>query len=140
MIRICPTCNTANDPSYTYCKICGTQIDQLPLTEDQAPPPTQMMAPPMAYPAVVYPKKEYQWGDICTVAGFILSILGVFVFTPILLPLALILTIVGFCQDKTRKLAVTGMILSLVGICVKIGIILYEQAMVPDWLVSGIFR
>ena len=83
-------------------------------------------------------KKEYTWSDICTVVGFTCSIVGLFYFWLILCPVGLLTSFLGFRANRTKALAVAGVIISFVGIIIKIGYILYQMNILPSWLTSGV--
>lgn len=146
---ICSRCGTENPDGMQFCKQCG-QIFTTNRTQPQQPvPPSQAQPEPMvvysAYPAPPYAstmrpmKKTYTWRDICTIIGFASSIIGFFTFWLVLCPVGLITSILGYRGDRTKGLAVAGIIISVLAILVKIGYILYDSNLLPHWLTSGVF-
>ncbi|WP_069987772.1 zinc ribbon domain-containing protein [Massilioclostridium coli] len=143
-MKVCPHCNTPNNDEFTFCKACGERLDEdieissSYTTEYQqpvAPPPVPNVMPPVAIPQ----REGYNWCDVCAIIGFICSIIGLFTFAIILLPLGLITSLIGCFGKHLKGLAVAGISISLVATLVRVGMILYENAMIPDWIISGLF-
>ncbi len=57
----------------------------------------------------------------------------------LLLPLGFIASIVGFRSDRNRGLAVAGIVISAIGVLMKVMLILSEAALLPDWFTNGIW-
>ncbi|MEG2429424.1 MAG: DUF4190 domain-containing protein, partial [Oscillospiraceae bacterium] len=109
------------------------------INNNMLPPPPQFnnfMPPQPFFP----PKKAFSWNDICTLIGFISSIVGVFCCSIILLPIAIICSLLGFKGNRTRSLAVAGVVISAIAVILRICIILYENDLIPQWITNGIFN
>ncbi len=133
-MKVCPMCHLpmAND-SATFCTRCGADISQVAPqynTFAQVQPPTVYVAPP---------KKKFRWFDICTIIGFIASLVGLFWSSIILLPLGIICSMIGFIGNKTNALAIAGMVISIIAFIIKIAIVLNETGIVPEWVTRGLF-
>lgn len=85
------------------------------------------------------PRKVFTWMDVSTVLGFVSSVLGYFFASVLLLPLGLAASILGFRGDRTRGLAVAGIVVSAIGILIKIMAILDELALLPHWFTNGVW-
>lgn len=99
------------------------------------------MLPPAQFapPQFVRAQREFCWMDIFTVLGFVSSVVGYFFASVLLLPLGLIASIVGFRGDRNRGLAVAGIVISAVGVMIKVMLILSQAALLPDWFTNGIW-
>lgn len=142
MVRICPNCSTINREEYAYCKTCGNSLEQLPLVEESAQP-VQIINPPPLHPYVFaqvpVKKIEYKWNDICSIIGFCSSILGFLWFSVLFLPVGAVTSLLGMRGEKAKGLAIAGFVISILAICLKVGFILYENVMIPEWVISGVF-
>lgn len=148
-MNICPNCGLANDPAATNCARCGAPIAAQPSAQPYPQPPAHpapcppafvpTAMPPVQQPPILLHKKIFTWWDVCTVLGFVSSILGFFFASVALLPLGLITSVLGFRGDKTRGLAVAGIVISAVGLLIKFMLILNEAAFLPDWFTNGIW-
>ncbi len=160
----CNKCYAQNPDSSRFCYKCGAPLEENPAAsqaQQTDSPDTSAQtgytnaaqemgqfadeAARQYYGAPSYPnpyqspkKKEYTWSDICTVVGFTCSIVGLFYFWLILCPVGLIASFLGFHANRTKGLAVAGVIISFVGIIIKIGYILYQTNLLPSWLTSGV--
>ena len=94
------------------------------------------MPPPAGYPSQ---RKIFQWVDVCTIFGFVSSVIGCFWASVLLLPIGLVFSIIGYRGDRTRALAVAGIVIAAVGLLVKIMMILYRADILPYWFTDGIF-
>lgn len=129
---ICDKCGTVNDEGYKFCMKCG-----MPLGEEKMQTPGLSAAPNTVY--AVHPHKDpFSWGDISVILGFVCSIAGMFWFWLLLCPVGLGFSIFGFYKNKTKKLAVAGIVISALGILIKIGYILYTNNWLPSWVTSGV--
>lgn len=125
----CVKCQFENSDSAAFCKNCGTPLrHQLSIV--YPPQPNYVYVPPA--------KKAYSWRDISTVTGFVCALLGFINFWIVLCPVGLFLSFLGFRADKTKGLAVAGIIIAITSMLVKIGLILADFHL-PDWVVTGIF-
>ena len=77
--------------------------------------------------------------DVFTVLGFVSSVVGYFFASVLLLPLGLIASIVGFRSARNRGLAVAGIVISAIGLMIKVMLILDHAALLPDWFTNGIW-
>ena len=147
-MKVCPHCNTPNNDEFTFCKACGERLEQehtenveisssypTPEFQQVSPPPVSNVVSPIAAPQRI----SYNWCDVCAIIGFICSIIGLFTFAIILLPLGLITSLIGCFGKHLKGLSIAGISISLVATLVRIGMILYEYAMIPDWIISGLF-
>ena len=98
--------------------------------------PPRPMLPPPQYPR---PQRSFCWRDVFTVLGFVSSVVGYFFASVLLLPLGFIASIVGFRSDRNRGLAVAGIVISAIGVLMKVMLILSEAALLPDWFTNGIW-
>ena len=98
--------------------------------------PPRPMLPPPQYPR---PQRSFCWRDVFTVLGFVSSVVGYFFASVLLLPLGFIASIVGFRSDRNRGLAVAGIVISAIGVLMKVMLILSEAARLPDWFTNGIW-
>ena len=132
------------------CLRCGAALPAQPPVQPAAPqyqpfqpavPPRVMRPPPAqcAPPQYVRPQRPFCWMDIFTVLGFVSSVVGYFFASVLLLPLGLIASIVGFRSDRNRGLAVAGIVISAIGVMIKIMLILSQAALLPDWFTNGIW-
>ena len=143
-MKICPKCNfKCNDPE-TFCRQCGENISNAPIIVEpqNAPqrPPMPPMPPFQPYYVPPTPKTPFKWCDVSTLVGFVASLVGLFWASILLLPLGIICSIFGFRGNKTRTLAVSGIVISVIGMIVKISIMLYESGVLPEWFVNGIWN
>lgn len=146
---ICKKCNMQNEDGYKFCQECGALLEQvenqgeseenMEKREPFVSPNTVYQVPPVMNPYYPMPPKQFTWGDICTVTGFVASLFGIFWFSVILCPVGLGLSICGFLKNRTKGLAVAGIVVSFISIIIKIGYILYTSRILPEWLTSGVF-
>lgn len=100
--------------------------------------PARSLLPRLPGPPLL-PRKTFTWMDVCTVLGFVASIVGYFYTSIILLPLGLASSIVGFRGDKTKGLAVAGIVISVIGLLIRLMVVLYENDLLPYWVTSGLW-
>ena len=147
---ICSKCHASNDDSYKFCEKCGALLEhtaEVKPEENRVPqggnnpvnPNTIYRVPPVQNMYHPMPPKPFTWGDVCTVTGFVASLFGIFWFSVILCPIGLGLSIAGFLRNRTKGLAVAGIVVSFISIIIKIGYILYTSNLLPEWLISGVF-
>lgn len=147
-MNICPNCGLPNDPAAANCARCGGRMPAQPPADPRPAAPyapafvPKAMPPVQPYvqqPPILLHKRAFTWWDVCTVLGFVSSILGFFFASVALLPLGLVTSVLGFRGDKTRGLAVAGIVISAVGLLIKLMLILNEAAFLPDWFTNGIW-
>ena len=142
-MKQCPNCGALHADEITTCP-CGTDLTQLPpLPAQPAPPPPpvpQFIGRPMGSPVWrPLPQREYGWADILTILGFTSAVAGYFWAGVLLLPIGLIASLIGFCGNSRRALAVAGIVVAAVGIVLKIMMMLDEAGFLPYWVASGVF-
>jgi hypothetical protein len=103
-------------------------------TDKVMPYPMPGPMPPAAKPL----KKLFTWSDVSTLIGFISSIVGIVWCAILMLPLGATCSILGFKGNKNKGLAVAGIVISVIAGLIKVGIILYEAGLLPQWFISGI--
>ncbi|MBC2870966.1 zinc-ribbon domain-containing protein [Bittarella massiliensis] len=139
----CPNCGVDNAENSAFCKACGASLtgeqpaSQAACQDGAMPSPYQPPVYSMYAPYLPAPRREYTWKDICTIVGFISSIAGLFTFWVVLCPMGLLTSCLGYRGNRTRGLAVAGIIISLLAIAIKIGFILYHLDVLPSWLTDG---
>jgi len=118
-----------------------------PTAYGSAPSPARPVA--YTYPQPYYyppspakPKQPFTITDAYIIIGFVLSIIGVFTYAFILLPAGIGFSIIGFVKrtnSRTLGLSVAGIVIGVVACFVRVGMLLNELGIIPDWLSSGIF-
>jgi len=87
-------------------------------------------------------KQPFTITDCYIIIGFVLAIIGVFAYAFILLPASIGFSIVGFVKRtnvRTLGLSIAGIVVGVVSSLIKLGTILNELGVIPDWLSTGIF-
>ena len=87
-------------------------------------------------------KQPFSITDCYIIIGFVLAIVGVFAYAFILLPASIGFSIVGFVKrtnTRTLGLSIAGIVVGVVSSLIKLGTILHELGLIPDWLSAGIF-
>ena len=152
-MNLCPHCGASLPPGQPVCPRCGAPLPPPPAGPAYAQPPAfpgrpQGSPPQPPQPAAFYPRlpgphllprKTFTWMDVCTVLGFVASIVGYFYTSIIHLPLGLASSIVGFRGDKTKGLAVAGIVISVIGLLIRLMVVLYENDLLPYWVTSGLW-
>ena len=125
MVKVCPRCGYENREDANFCGVCHEDIINIV--------PVDALGLPM--------KKEKTWSifDTISIAGFVLSILGIFVYAIILLPVALIASVIGLKSKILKGLSISGIIISVIAVVVKILVVLYTYDLIPYWIMQGIF-
>lgn len=131
---ICNKCGQLIPDGYRFCDRCGNPV----ASETQIVSAPEPMTPVMLNHTYYSAPKKFTWGDICSIVGFICSLVGIFFFWVILSPVALVTSLIGFIRNKTRKLAVAGLILTAVGLLIKTGLLLEQFNLLPNWLLTGL--
>lgn len=131
-MKKCADCGAFNRDDNNFCSSCGGKTFT-PI--EQAPAPTPL--PPPVYP-VHTPKAEFTKYDLFTIFGFVASIVGCFVITLILHPLAIASGVAGFARGKRyRGLAIAAIVIAVLGLLIRLFLTLYEIGTIPQWLITG---
>jgi len=110
--------------------------------------PVRTPGPPGYHQSGYYPpytprvKQPFTITDCYIIIGFVLAIIGVFSYAFILLPASIGFSIVGFVKrtnTRTLGLSIAGIVVGVVSSLIKLGTILHELGLIPDWLSAGIF-
>ena len=152
-MKQCPFCGQLNEPQAPLCVRCGQPFPQPQPTPPQPQPPAPpasltppgfvprpgnpRMAPPP--PPVLIAPRPFTWRDILTILGFVSSVVGCFFASVLLLPLGLVSSILGFRGNKSRGLAVAGIVISAIGALIKVMLILRNAGVLPWWFTDGIW-
>jgi len=103
---------------------------------------------PYQQPSYVYPpyaqkeKQPFTITDAYIVIGFVLAVVGVFSYAFLLLPISIGFSVVGFVKrtnSRTHGLSLAGIVVGVVACLIKVGLVLNELGLIPDWLSAGIF-
>lgn len=156
-MKICNECKTVNTDEAKFCRGCAADITNTEITSDSQSPSNQNTVPkqpvlnqpsprqaipqrPMinAFPQV--PKKIFTWNDVSTIIGFVASIIGIFWSAIVLLPLGGVASYLGFRGNKTKGLAIAGLVISVIAIIIKICVVLYSIGVIPEWVTNGVFN
>ena len=133
-MKTCKNCGALNKVENNFCNSCGSRefTDAVPPV---APPPV-----PAPMPMPVYKKPEFTWFDVFTIFSFVASIIGCFVISLILDPLALAAGIAGFAKGKrNRALAIAAIVIAAISLLIRLFIALYDNGVIPQWLITGTF-
>ncbi|MCL2819672.1 MAG: DUF4190 domain-containing protein [Oscillospiraceae bacterium] len=121
----------------------GSQSPQYPASPSR-PGPQPGYQQPVYYPSYApRVKQPFTITDCYIIIGFVLAIVGVFAYAFILLPASIGFSIVGFVKRtnvRTLGLSIAGIVVGVVSSLIKLGTILSELGVIPDWLSAGIFR
>lgn len=147
-MKQCPVCGAMHADQQAVCP-CGADLTRLPpIPPAPPPPPAGLGNPPPPFMGRPLPpgrgwmpltQKPYTWADILTVLGFSAAVVGYFWAGVLLLPLGLVASVIGFHGNKCRGLAVAGVVVSAIGVLLKIMMMLEESGLLPHWLTDGIF-
>jgi len=88
------------------------------------------------------PKRPFTITDAYIIIGFVLAVVGIFAYAFILLPASIGFSVVGFVKRtnaRTLGLSIAGIVVGVVACLIKIGMVLNELGVIPDWLSAGIF-
>ena len=127
-----------------------TQAAQQPRAQPQYSRPTapQYQQPYNQYPT--YPpynatrreKQTFTITDAYIIIGFVLAIVGVFVYSFVLLPASIGFSVVGFVKrtnTRTLGLSIAGIVVGVVAILIRVAGMLTDLGLIPEWLSAGIF-
>jgi len=93
-------------------------------------------------PVIQRPKQQFTITDAYIIIGFVLAVVGIFAYAFILLPAGIGFSIIGFVKRtnaRTLGLSIAGIVVGVVACLIKIGMVLNELGVIPDWLSAGIF-
>ena len=96
--------------------------------------------PPYAH--ISREKQPFTITDAYIIIGFVLAIVGIFAYAFILLPASIGFSVVGFVKRtnaRTLGLSIAGIVVGVVACLIKVGMVLNELGVIPDWLSAGIF-
>lgn len=130
IMKTCVKCNSLNKDDNNFCNTCGC---------------SEFVAAPEGVQAPVQPahihKKDYTMYDLFTIFGFVSSIIGFFVIALVLEPLSLAASIAGFARGKRwRGLAIAAIVISAIGLLIRLFVTLYDIGAIPQWLITGTFE
>lgn len=125
MVKVCTRCGYENREDANYCGVCHEELVNVI--------PVDSLGLPM--------KKEKTWSmfDTISIVGFVIAIIGIFLYAVILLPIALIASVIGLKSKLLKGLAISGIVISVVAVVVKILVVLYRYDLIPYWITQGIF-
>ncbi len=155
-MKQCIHCGANLPEDAVSCQNCGavfsetaqavSQPEQPAIPFRPAPPPFYPVSPPRvgmplypSLPVAIPPRKVFSWADVCTILGFASSVIGYFWASLVLLPLGLVTSLLGFRGNKTRALAVAGIVISAIGLLIKLMMILSDASWLPYWITNGIW-
>lgn len=133
-MKTCIKCGALNRDDNNFCNSCGSS-EFRPMAENTTNPNA---APVPPHPIYIQPKTEFTRYDLFTIFGFVASIVGSFVITLILQPLAIASAIAGFAGGKRyRGLAIAAIVIAILSLLIRLFLTLYEIGAVPQWLITG---
>ncbi len=133
-MKICLKCGTMNKDENNFCNSCGSP-EFGPMPENTTNPNA---APVPLAPVVVMKKPDFTWYDVCTIFSFVASIIGCFIISLILDPLALAAGIAGFAGGKRNKgLAIAAIVIAAISLLIRLFLALYDNGVIPKWLITG---
>ena len=107
------------------------------------PAPYAYQQPYYYYPSAAQrPKRPFTITDAYIIIGFVLAVVGIFAYAYILLPASIGFSVVGFVKRtnaRTLGLSIAGIVVGVVACLIKLGMVLNELGVIPDWLSAGIF-
>lgn len=137
-MKICKSCGAANRDDSHFCSSCGAaEFDTVPDPAPLPPPPVTVHNTP------VYQirRPEFTPYDLSTIFGFVAAIVGLFQISLILEPLALLTSIIGFAHGKRfRGLAIAGIVIAGIGLLLRLFWTLYQNGVIPQWVITGTFH
>lgn len=140
-MKQCPVCHLNIAEDNVVCPRCNTNISKVPPTGFVYTPPTmpyQGIPAPSIPPWMLKKKRMFSWSDVSIILGFCSSILGFLGASFLLFPLGLVTSVLGFRGNNTRKLAIAGIVISTLGLLIKIVLVLQGTQLLPPWLTNGI--
>ncbi len=136
-MKTCKNCGSVNKDENNFCNSCGSrEFNEITAGLPDVPP----VPAPMPAPVPVFRKPEFTWYDVFTIFSFVASIIGCFVISLILDPLALAAGIAGFAKGKrNRALAIAAIVIAAISLLIRLFIALYDNGVVPKWIITGTF-
>lgn len=135
-MKICKTCGASNKDENNFCNSCGA----CEFTEGAAPAQAAQPVMPPPAPMPFFKKPEFTWYDVFTIFSFVASIIGCFVISLVLDPLALAAGIAGFAKGRrNRALAIAAIVIAAISLLIRLFIALYDNGVIPKWLITGTF-
>lgn len=136
-MKTCIKCGAFNRDDNNFCNSCGSS-EFRPMAENTTNPNAAPVPPPPPPTMYIQPKAEFTRYDLFTIFGFVASIVGSFVITLILHPLAIASAVAGFAKGKRyRGLAIAAIVIAVLGLLIRLFLTLYEIGAVPQWLITG---
>jgi len=161
----CSKCGYDNDAGVNYCAKCNNALGAVPIppvtpASSVQPPVSPANSPAPARPGpsgpsgpypqpYFYPppfvsreKQPFTITDAYIIIGFVLAVVGIFVYAFLLLPISIGFSVVGFVKrtnSRTHGLSIAGIVVGVVACLMKVGMVLHELGLIPDWLSAGIF-
>ena len=133
-MKNCKNCGAINKDDNNFCNSCGSREFTEPVQGAVPPVPPA----PMPAPMPIYKKPEFTWYDVFTIFSFVASIIGCFVISLILDPLALAAGIAGFARGKrNRGLAIAAIVIAAISLLIRLFLALYDNGVIPKWLITG---
>ena len=134
-MKTCTSCGVLNKDDSRFCSACGGG-SFAPV--EGAVQPVQPVQPQQLRPT--YHKPPFTGFDLMSVLGFVASLVGLFQISLILEPIAAVTSILGFIKGQRNKgLAAAGVIISVIGLIVRLFMTLYHNNLIPKWLMAGAF-
>ncbi|MBQ8842357.1 MAG: hypothetical protein IJZ65_07000 [Ruminiclostridium sp.] len=133
-MKNCLNCGAVNKDENNFCCGCGSTAFTNPSAENLGSP-IRAAAPVQNVP---YNNNIPTKFDLFTIFGFVASIIGAFVITLILEPLALVSAIIGFVKGKRfRGLAIAAIIIAVITLLIRLFVTLHNLGAIPEWLITG---
>ena len=130
-MRRCTKCGCINEDGSVFCAQCGGREFE-DVMNDAPVNNAPMNTPPQK-------KSEITKYLIFTIFGFTASLVGLFWISLILEPLAVISASIGFLKEKRyRALAIAGFTIALIGLLIRLFVTLYDNGLIPQWLIKGV--
>lgn len=140
-MKQCPICGMYAEDHTVFCPRCSADLTHVPPVPPQAAPlisqqpPTPTFMPQMPAPS----RKLFTWADVATFLGFCASIVGYFGASLLFFPLGILASVLGFRGNRTRGLAVAGIVIATLGLLLKLMLVLQQWDFLPQWFTSGVW-
>jgi len=130
-------------PSAPYAPPPQSSPPAYPAAASRTAPPYPYQQSSYVYPPYAQKEKQpFTITDAYIVIGFVLAVVGVFSYAFLLLPISIGFSVVGFVKrtnSRTHGLSLAGIVVGVVACLIKVGLVLNELGLIPDWLSAGIF-